>query len=458
MSLEFADCPHCGARVARQADGVCPACRKDTRQVSALTAEESAQAARQRAWARYQELLSQNDADSRDRLFQSWDASQRQAADASIGTQPAAQPTPAQRYVEFQKALATFTPRVIATPAIVIVTVLIFVVMVATGVHVLSPTVQSMLDWGANFGPKTISGQWWRVVTSMFLHYGVLHLAFNMWVLWDLGRLVERLVGNVGFFALYFVSGIAGSLASLYWHPTTVSAGASGAVFGVAGALLGFIVLRRDTVPGVMLAHLRNSVGMFVLYNVVFGMTVPGIDMAAHVGGLIAGFFCGLVLSQPLSSETVARRRPRNAALVAIAAVALPLAACCLPAAPPDIETQYRRFVEMQSRVLDTANSLADRLQRGAISEADMADALARDVIPPWAECREQFEKMLDLPYVDQPALALLVEYMNRREESWRLEVEGIREKNPAKLKLADEKSAQADALAEEMTRKKPPR
>ena len=121
--------------------------------------------------------------------------------------------------------------------------------MLATGVNFLAPDPQDMLNWGADFGPKTLNGQWWRTVTCMFLHFGIIHLGFNMWVLWDLGQLVERLVGNVGFLVLYFASGIAGSLASLAWQPLAISAGASGAVFGVAGALLGLIAFRHDSVP-----------------------------------------------------------------------------------------------------------------------------------------------------------------------------------------------------------------
>ncbi len=168
----------------------------------------------------------------------------------------------------------------------------------------------------------------------MFLHFGILHLGFNMWILWDLGRVVERLVGNVGFVVLYFVSGIAGSMASLTWNPLIISAGASGAVFGVVGALLGLIAFRRDTIPTPVLQHLWKSMTAFLVFNMVFGIVAPGIDMAAHIGGLIAGFACGLMLSQPLSVEMVVRRKFRNAAVASAAAIALPLWALALPNLP----------------------------------------------------------------------------------------------------------------------------
>ena len=98
-----------------------------------------------------------------------------------------------------------------------------------------------MLDWGANFGPMTMNGQWWRLVTCMFLHFGIIHLAMNMWILWGLAQVVERLVGSTGFAIAYMASGIAGSIASLAWYPVGVSAGASGAVFVTAAALLRFV-------------------------------------------------------------------------------------------------------------------------------------------------------------------------------------------------------------------------
>ncbi len=130
-------------------------------------------------------------------------------------------------------------PALTVTRTIVIANVAIFGAMVANGMPFVESDGQMMLDWGANFGPMTMNGQWWRLVTCMFLHFGIVHLAMNMWILWGLAQVVERLVGSTGFAIVYMASGIAGSIASLAWYPVAVSAGASGAVFGTAGALLG---------------------------------------------------------------------------------------------------------------------------------------------------------------------------------------------------------------------------
>ena len=119
-------------------------------------------------------------------------------------------------------------PSQIVTRTIVLVNVAVFVAMVACGMPFVESDGQMMLDWGANFGPMTMNGQWWRLVTCMFLHFGIVHLALNMWILWGLAQITERLVGSTGFAIVYMASGIAGSIASLAWHPAAVSAGASG--------------------------------------------------------------------------------------------------------------------------------------------------------------------------------------------------------------------------------------
>ena len=304
---------------------------------------------RNESWRVLAEMFSEDEPEKLERHNQLWEQSESLLGRPMEATSTASS---VKRVQEFHRALMTLTPRLISTPAMVVGTVLVFVAMIASGVNAFNPSIPDAIAWGANFGPKTANGQWWRVVTCMFLHFGLVHLGFNMWVLWDLGRLVERLVGHVGFLVLYFVSGIAGSLASLTWNPLVVSGGASGAVFGVVGALLGLIALRRDTIPAPVLTHLWKSMGVFVVYNTIFGIIVPGIDMAAHLGGLVAGFGCGLVLSQPLSAERIARRTFRNAVLsvagivtLLVWAVALPNIASMVP--PPSCtDTEVVKLLE----------------------------------------------------------------------------------------------------------------
>ncbi len=184
----------------------------------------------------------------------------------------------------------------LVTCILIALNVLVFAAMVVNGAGFISPTPQQVLPWGADFGLLTLSGQWWRLFSSMFLHFGIMHLAFNMWCLWSLGVLAEKLVGRGSFLLLYLFSGIGGGLLSLGWHPMLISAGASGAIFGVAGGLAALFYLKKVAAPTAALKNTKNSILVFVVYNLGYGVMKSGIDNAAHLGGLLAGLALGAAL------------------------------------------------------------------------------------------------------------------------------------------------------------------
>jgi rhomboid protease GluP len=192
----------------------------------------------------------------------------------------------------------TVAARAVVTPVLVGACVLVYLAMVARGVSPTDPDANALLKWGASFGPSVaIDGEHWRLLSCIFLHFGIIHLGLNMWCLLDVGPLVERFFGHLGFAAIYLLSGLGGALMSLVVHPLGVSAGASGAIFGIIGALLGFLVVRSGDVPLAILRPMQKSTLAFVGYNVVFGLIIPKVDMAAHLGGLAAGFIAGLLLA-----------------------------------------------------------------------------------------------------------------------------------------------------------------
>lgn len=210
--------------------------------------------------------------------------------------------------------------RFIVTPTLVAMNVAYFLAMISFGVSVSQPTASDVLPFGANFGALTVNGQWWRLLSSTFIHYGVLHLGFNMWCLWSLGNIAERLFGKGRFLLLYILSGLGGSAASLLWHPYIVSAGASGAVFGIAGALAAFLYLARIHLPERAAGDLLKSILIFIGFNLVFGFTMEGIDNAGHLGGLVIGALLG-------ASLRIHHAFALGAAAVAVALVAMaPLA------------------------------------------------------------------------------------------------------------------------------------
>jgi len=187
--------------------------------------------------------------------------------------------------------------------------VAVFLGMVLAGVSITGPTSADLIQWGANWGPLTLGGSWWRLFSCMFLHIGIIHMAFNMWCLWDLGALCESLYGHWTFAAVYLISGLAASLTSVAWHPGGVSAGASGAIFGIAGALIASYYLGEFSLPRAALSSTFRSVVLFAGYNLIFGALSGRTDNAAHVGGLAAGLVLGALIARVAPASDALGRR-----------------------------------------------------------------------------------------------------------------------------------------------------
>jgi rhomboid protease GluP len=216
-----------------------------------------------------------------------------------------------------------------ATYALVAINCLVFLAMTARGVSVWGSTTDQLKHWGAdNAGSVLVYSEWWRIVTAMFVHVGWIHLLGNMWCLWNLGLLAEPLMGSAGLLAVYILTGAAGNLLSTFYnwwsnypdwakfHSSITmeqvlrlfpdGAGASGAVFGIAGALIILLKSHRLPVHPVELHKLRRSVIYFAAINLVIGFTISlgvvvrhtgvSIDNMAHLGG----FSCGLLFAAPL--------------------------------------------------------------------------------------------------------------------------------------------------------------
>jgi rhomboid protease GluP len=183
--------------------------------------------------------------------------------------------------------------------------------MVASGVSWIEPQTDQVLRWGASHGPYIFAGQYWRLITAMFLHFGIIHLAGNMWCLWSLGQLTEKLLGSISVLGLYLLTGIGASLLSLSWAPMRVSAGASGAIFGLAGALISVVYFGRLGLQPEGRRRLLGYVVRFAFINLVFGLAAR-IDNMAHLGGLVTGLIIGLFLARTFnlaSEERPAKRR-----------------------------------------------------------------------------------------------------------------------------------------------------
>ncbi|MEJ1242476.1 rhomboid family intramembrane serine protease [Chryseolinea sp. T2] len=188
----------------------------------------------------------------------------------------------------------------LVTSVVLDINIIVFLLMVFSGVHIISPNGLELLEWGANRRAETTSGDWWRLLSSMFLHGGLMHLALNIYGLYLASIFIEPMLGPVRYALIYFISGIAGSIASICWYENTISVGASGAIFGLCGAILAV------TLTGLLAKEGKKLIlilfGPYVFINLLMGLT-GGIDNAAHLGGLVSGVNVGLIIYTTMKPE-----------------------------------------------------------------------------------------------------------------------------------------------------------
>ena len=195
----------------------------------------------------------------------------------------------AEKIFSFKKPIVTYS--------LIFICILVFILMYVLGNG--STDNYTLLVFGANVDTLTKNGDYYRLFTSMFLHIGILHLLCNMYSLYIIGKEVENVFGKVKYLIIYLLSGIAGSILSLAFNHNTICAGASGAIFGLLGALLYFGYYYRTYLG----ATLTRSIIPVIVLNLIIGFTSSGIDNAAHIGGLVGGILIAMAVGVPDKSN-----------------------------------------------------------------------------------------------------------------------------------------------------------
>jgi rhomboid protease GluP len=332
------------------------------------------------------------------------------------------------------------------TYALIGLNALVWIAMVASGVHAYQPAGGVLLDWGANLGILTSSGQWWRLLTAMFLHAGIFHLGFNLYFAWVVGRVCEQIFGSTAFTVVYFGSGLIASLVSSAWQPAVVSVGASGALFGVFGAFLAFTVRRRSMLPPEFVRSVLRNGLILIGVNLAIGIAIPGIDVVAHIGGLAAGFGIGYLIAT-LAEKPV--KTAREAKLVRVRAIATASFATLLvlvggALALPRWDDPTLVFEQLGARH-------DELIKRYATTElpAERIEMIEQELLPFLRDAEQSLGALERVPDELRELVDKHIRYYDLQQQAYTIEVEAIRSNDPVVRAEAEDLHAEAIAALE---------
>lgn len=300
-------------------------------------------------------------------------------------------------------------------PVVIMICTAVFAVMLIFGVHILEPTAESMIWFGANYTLKTLDGEFYRLLTSCFLHIGIMHLILNMYALVFIGQLLEPVIGKWRMTLAFLLTGIGGSAASLLWHDVVISAGASGAIFGLYGVYIA--LLTTNLIEKESRNKILTSMLLFVGYNLLFGLK-GDIDNAAHIGGLLSGLLFGFAIYPSLSSH----REKASNLLFSTAAVALILLFTGASLNKPFSQQKYEKLMSDFLELEEKAIGIHEFGQKAGWQA--YAEAINNDGIPNWVKCKqiaEQIDSLEGLHDSIYEKNGLVKRYCDYRIESYKL-------------------------------------
>jgi rhomboid protease GluP len=360
---------------------------------------------------------------------------------------------------QFATRLIAQSPRVPVTVALVAINTLVFIATLLAGAEWLIPGGKMQIAWGSNFGPYTADGEWWRLFTSLFIHFGIAHLIVNMIALAMFGPLVERLYGSANYLLIYLLAGIVGGLTSISWQPDINSAGASGAIFGILGALLAAQLRARGTFPVDILRPIRDATLLFLGFSLYAGFQYKGIDNAAHLGGAVAGFVLGLAAARPVTGESSYSRSDlrRLIQLASVAAVVVSVGLWFAQRASASVvgEGLYRRtahWIGVREPVINSKFNAALSLDANdKQNHSALIEILEKDVIRFWREAGDRLATIqLSSNSPNRATLEVLQDITDGRADAFQSLDDGLRKNDPEAIAKAGEDLKQIERAAKE--------
>ena len=352
---------------------------------------------------------------------------------------------------EIDKAMNLSDSNLYVTYAIIAINVIIFILMAVNGAGLIVAEGTEHIRWGSNFSPLTLSGDWWRLVTNIFIHFGIIHLAMNMYCLYTVGVYLEPMLGKLKYTTAYLCTGVLASVVSLWWHSDGVnSAGASGAIFGLYGLFLA--LLTTNLIPKQVRQPLLQSIGIFVVYNLVYGMK-SGVDNSAHIGGLLSGFIIGYLYAIGIKKEK--EGVAMNWLIPAVIIITMAAAGSFLSSNAETPEKRNAALAELKELGYKDGDKFNDKIQalsnledkalqfyRDSLTEEQLQVKLKEEAIPIWELAENLGKEMqkLDVSVEMHKKADAVVEYMSLRKRETELVV-GILGKK------ADSNEAQLDSV-----------
>lgn len=277
------------------------------------------------------------------------------------------------------------------TICIMLINVAIFGLMAAKGVDIMQPTGEDIYNWGGNMRTATLGGDWWRILSCNFIHIGIIHLLCNMYGLFFIGSFLEPLLGRTKYVIAYLCTGILASVVSIWWSGERVSAGASGAIFGMYGVFLA--LLTTKLIHADVRKSLLQSSAVFIGYNLIYGMK-GNVDNSAHIGGLVSGFIIGYMLYFSL------KQTGKNAiVIIAMLILTIGASAAYMVTGKNDsvrFEQFLQQFIKIEERAIEPRKSLAGK------SQEDILVILQNNCSPAWEEAKLAIDKTMQWKLSDR--------------------------------------------------------
>ena len=325
------------------------------------------------------------------------------------------------------------SPVIWATKLLIAINMVVFIAMLFNGAGLWHSPNNIQLTWGANFGPATQDGEWWRLASVMFLHFGVVHLVLNCFSLWEVGQLTERMYGKLSFVIIYFASGLFGNLFSLVLQGNVaVSGGASGAIFGLYAALLTFLWREKSHISGVEFRWLFWGAFGLALATMVLGFVIPGIDNAAHIGGFIAGGLTSIIFSKPIWAKPFSMKMSLATSFLMV----LLIATLVKSISPPKyrwseellLRNEISQFLYEDQSINRSWLDIVNKNKQGIISANDMAEQIDSAIVNQYDESFEKLSKLPANPNLPSAVqLENILQYAQQRKQESKAIVDNLR-------------------------------